>query len=119
VSKASLRRYDAQAKTSVIVSVAGAAGMLALLFMIIRNYQSDMNSIIYSAKSSYQLMVLLLTAVTMLLAATAIAMGANSAGQKRNEKGRLSWLGFFIGGGTLSGAVILFAAFWFLKFPLN
>jgi amino acid transporter len=119
VGKLSIRRFDVQAKISLIVSVVAALGVVGLVMLIIRNYNSEMQVVLYSRKGMFAPAVYLTTAITLLLAATGAAIGANSAGQKRNEFTRRSWLAFFIGIATISATIICFSVYWFLKFPMS
>ena len=114
VAKGSLRRYDTQAKVSLYAAVASFLGMMVLAYMLQRNLIWETKLIVYKSQF-YMPLVLLLTAGTLLMAAAAIAIGANSAGQRRNEKSRLSWTGFFIGAVTLSLTIIMFYGFYTAK----
>lgn len=114
MAKGSLRRYDTQANVSLYAGVASFLGMMALAFMLLRNLNWETKLIVYKSPF-YMPLVLLLTAGTLLMAGAAIAIGANSAGQRRNEKSRLSWTGFFIGAVTLSLTIIMFYGFYTAK----
>jgi hypothetical protein len=117
MAKFSLRNYEVQARLGLGVAAIAALGALALLFLLFLrgNYHPDVGAIIFRQKSMYGPMIYVLTAATLLCSAVAVALGANSAGQKRNSMPRLSWLAFFIGGGAMSVTLILFAAFWTYK----
>ena len=118
MARASLRRYDVQAKVSVVFSAVAATLMLGLLYLVFfkkGNFQSELGVIIYSRDSMYAPVIFVLTAVTLLLAAAGAAMGINSAGQRRNHLSKRSWIAFFIGVGTISITIVLFVAFWLLK----
>jgi hypothetical protein len=57
--------------------------------------------------------ILLAAAITILLAATGFGFGLSSAGQRRNDKQQLSWIGFFIGAIVL--AMTFVALFVFVQ----
>jgi len=119
MAKGSLRRYDVQAKWALNLAIVGGLGALALLGLLYRNFKPDLSSIVFSASSKFALAVYGVTALTLLVAATACAMGANSAGQRRNELTRRSWAAFFVSAATLSLTFILFFAFRELRFVVQ
>ena len=119
MAKVSIRRFDVQAKISLVVSLVALLGVVGLVVLIVRNYQSDMQVVLYKRASMYAPLIYLTTALTLLLAAAGASIGLNSAGQKRNEYTRRSWLAFFIGLATISVTIICFSVYWFLKFPVN
>ncbi|NOX58953.1 MAG: hypothetical protein GXP29_08870 [Planctomycetes bacterium] len=111
MAKGSLRRYDVQAKYAFLISLCAVGGVAALTVLIFRNFKQDEMSVVYSRNGLFGPIVVITTALTCLLAATGAAIGLNSAGQKRNELNRRSWMAFFIGTGALSVTLILFVAF--------
>lgn len=117
MAKANLRQYDTQAKLSMIFAVVSILGLCALVILLQRRYNSEMNQFIYGSASTYAPAVYLTTALTMLMAAAAAGIGGNSAGQKRNEKTRMSWASFFIGVTVLAVTIVAFAMFFMNKFP--
>ncbi len=118
MAKGILRRYDVQAKVSLILSAVGMLGTVALFLLALRNFKTDLRVIVYAKDGMFAPLMLIGVAVTLVIAATGVAMGANSAGQKRNELGKLSWLAFFIGVAAISGALIVFVGFWCNKCPV-
>ncbi len=118
MAKSSMRRFDVQAKWSLLFSLAAAVGCLALFTLLARNWQGNLHQFVFR-NPLFKAMVLGSAGLTMLLAVFGTALGFNSAGQRRNEKQRLSWAGFFLGSGVFTVAVILFAAFWVLKFQIR
>lgn len=121
MARGSLRRYDVQAKVSLYVSCASAVftlGLFALLFLK-GNYNSDLGRIVYGRETLFGPIAFVITTIALLLGATGAAMGVNSAGQRRNEFSRRSWIAFFIGAGTISLTIILFAAFWLLGMKIH
>jgi hypothetical protein len=116
---ASLRRYDVQAKIGLIVSCAAILGSMGLAGILLRNYHHGLRVIVYGSKSYFGPLVFLTTALTLLLAATGAALGANSAGQRRNEKNKLSWVAFFVGVASISLTVVLFVGFYAFRMVLG
>ncbi|MFQ5491812.1 MAG: hypothetical protein ACE5GE_13920 [Phycisphaerae bacterium] len=119
MAKSSIRRFDVQAKWSLAFSVASGLCCLALMALLARNWRGDIQQILYRAEGKYQPVIVLVAGLTMLLSTVGLVFGFNSAGQRRNEKQMLSWLGFFGGTAVLALAVVLFAAFVLLRLPVT
>lgn len=117
MAKASLRRFDVQAKWSIRLSALSVVTCALVAVLLARNWSSSLQQIVYG-NPIYQFVILGVSALTMLLSFFGIVLGFNSAGQRRNEKQRLSWAGFFLGTGVLSLAFILLAAFMLLRLGL-
>lgn len=115
----SLRRYDVQAKFSLIASLAAGLGCVGLVVLLMRRYDAGLGAIVYSSKSLYAPAFLAGGAGTMLLSAVGLVLGFNSAGERRNEMQGRSWAGFFLGTAFFAAAVICLAMFWFLKLGLK
>lgn len=113
MARGSLRRYDVQAKVAFLVSCVAVLGMIGIMAVLMRNYRGDLQVIAYGASSMFGPVVYVATALTLLLSGTGAAMGAVSAGQRRNEHTKRSWAAFFLGGLAMSGTIILFA--WFFQ----
>ncbi len=118
MAKGSMRRYDVQAKYAMFASIGAIVGVAGLFVLISRNFHSLERAIVFSRTSMFAPAVFVVTAATLLLAATGTLMGFNSAGQKRNEKNKQSWIAFFIGIATASLTIILFGAFWAYKLQI-
>ena len=115
MAKGSMRRFDVQAKYAMFSSMAAILGVASLLVLILRNYRKLEVAVVYSGDSMFAPAVFVITAGTLLLAATGAMMGLNSAGQKRNTNNKQSWIAFFVGTAMASFAVLLFGMFWFYK----
>ncbi len=105
----SLRRYDTQARVSMIVSLASCISLLGMILVLLRRFDFTEFTILYGPPTRYA--VLGSGALTILLAAIGFGMGLNSVGQRRNEKPLFSWIGFFVGAGVLCVALALFFLF--------
>jgi len=110
MAKFSLRRYETQARASVIVALASVASLLGLVFLFSRNFVWSETVIVYG-NPSYKLMVYGAAFVTLVLSAFGFGFGFNSAGQRRNDKPQLAWIGFFIGATVLCLTIILLCCF--------
>jgi hypothetical protein len=55
------------------------------------------------------------TAIALLLGALGVLLGFGSADARRNERIRLSWIGFFVGALAVTLAIVFFAFFWILS----
>lgn len=114
MAMSSIRRYDVQAKWSVWFSCAAALSCLVMAALLLRNWHGEIRQVVFG-NPMWQPLYMGCTGLTMLLSVFGVALGYNSAGQRRNDLQRRSWVGFFLGAGVLTLAVILFAAFWLLK----
>ncbi|MCK4659260.1 MAG: hypothetical protein KAV82_07025 [Phycisphaerae bacterium] len=114
----SLRRYDVQAKVSLIITILASFGLVVLITILGRNYNSELRAIMYGSESIYAPLVMLGTAGISLLSLIGLVLGFNSAGQRRNNMQTRSWVAFFLGTAVLAGAVICLAMFWILKMKL-
>ncbi len=112
MARFSLRRYEDQAKASVVFGIAACASLLAQAALVFRHVDTNTWSVIYGSMNRRYL-IFLATAVSLLLGAIALGLGFNSAGQRRNEKPQLSWLGFFLGAGTVCVAIVVACFFQF------
>jgi len=110
----SLRRYDVQARYAVGLAFAAVPAFLAASVLMIRNYQGDIRQIVYGS-NAYAFVLLCCIAVCGLLSAVGCILGFNSAGQRRNDAQRLSWIGFCLGLALLTGSLILGIAFLMLR----
>lgn len=113
MAKFSLRKYDDQARASLLLSVFSIVSLLGLCGLLIRNINWSEGVIAYGSRGKYQMIVLLAMGVTGLLALSGCYLGATSAGQRRNDKSTWSWLAFFTGAGVLCLTAILFFFFRF------
>ena len=118
MARGTLRRFDTQAKASWIVSLAAVAGVVILAYLAWRNLDTELRVIRFSRSSLFQPLYLGICAVTMLLAVVGLALGFNSAGQRRNEMQARSWMGFFVGTGAFSLAIVLCWMFLSLRLAL-
>ena len=119
MARASLRRFDVQAKVSLYISCIAVLCMVALVVLLLRNFEGEMRVVVYGAGTLFAPVILGITALTLLLGAVGAAMGANSAGQRRNHLSKRSWAGFLLGCATMSATIIVFAMFWFNKIAMR
>jgi len=118
VATGSFRRYDVQAKWSVILSTASVVVLLMVVVILGRNYQPGIRRILFG-NPVYQMMVMGGSAMTMLLSGLGLILGLSSAGQRRNERQKQSWAGFFLGTAVLSLAIIVLVAFWWMRMKIG
>jgi uncharacterized membrane protein len=111
MARGSLRRYDVQANYGFILAILSLFPFLAALALVVRNYRSNLNAIVYKAGGMYRWVFLGLLAVAILSALTAAALGVSSAGQRRNQNQGRSWAGFLIGGAVVAFSIVLLYAF--------
>jgi len=112
---AKLSDYEKQAFLSVVMAGAAAAALLGQLALILRNFRASDFEILYSSKSISFPAILGCTALAAALGATGFYLGFNSAGQNRNKKQGLSWMGFFLNAAVLTLTLAGFVFFWYAK----
>ena len=105
----SLRRYDTQARFGLLLSLLAALCMAVMAVGIFQHFNRSDWTPYYG--QTRKLGVLASGMLSLLLAACGFGLGLNSAGQRRNDKPTLSWLGFFLGAGVLCLTVILLIFF--------
>ena len=106
MAKFSLRRYDTQARVSLITSLASVVTLAGLLAAVIRRTNFAERVLYYGTRT--QVAILAATVVTLMLSTIGFGMGLSSAGQRRNDKQKWSWIGFFVGAGVLCLTLIIF-----------
>jgi hypothetical protein len=110
VAKFSLRRYEDQAWASIVISLASVVTFLALVAMVLRRISFQEIAVFYGPPTRAG--ILAATAVTGMLSVIGFGLGLNSAGQRRNDRQRLSWMGFFISSAVLVLTLGVFAFFY-------
>jgi hypothetical protein len=113
VPKLSLRRYDVQARTSVVLSVASFVCFLGLTALVFRHPMLALKEkvIVYNPDGLRAPLTYAFGLLSLGLGAAGFGLGWNSAGQRRNDKPVHSWVGFFLGGGAITLTLILLFLF--------
>ncbi len=112
MAKFSLRRYEDQARVSLVAALASAVTFVGLLVLVVRRFSLQELAVFYGQPT--RIAILVATAVTALLAVIGFGLGINSVGQRRNEKQGLSWAGFFVAAAVLVLTICVFT-FFFLR----
>jgi hypothetical protein len=110
VAKFSIRRFDNQAQMGAVLSLISIAPLAALIFFIARNM--DRQEWIFYYGTPSRIAVLLSAMVSLLLSGMGFGFGLNSAGQRRNDKQQLSWVGFFTGAIVLALTFVMLSLFF-------
>jgi len=106
-----LRRYENQAKLSVILAAVGGAAAVGVAALLVLKFDREVFFVTYNANGLF-LPVLGAGLVGGLAAATVgFFVALNSAGQRRNPRSALSWRGFFLNAAVI--AVLLSATVFF------
>jgi len=106
-----LRRYDVQATWAIASAVASTAPFLAAAYLVASRFDGILGQIRYGSHGRFVPAFLGCVAMSGLLAAFGFVLGWNSAGQRRNDRARRSWTGFFLGGLIATFDVVLVIAF--------
>lgn len=114
-----LRKYENQAVFSVAMAVVGAVCALASALIVLKRFNWEHFTLTYNR--SGKLVIIFAASMLLAMGASAIGfgMGFNSAGQKRNTKSRLSWLGFFLSAGAIALALIVAIFFAITRDPIT
>ena len=107
----SLRRYDVQARIALVAAIAAAVLVLALAVLVFRRVDWTNKVIAYRPNTLRWYLIMLVTGMSILVSALALGFGLNSAGQRRNDRHRWSWIGFFLGAACLCLTILLFVVF--------
>lgn len=111
----SLRRFEVQARVSVILAVVSVVPLVIAAALVYRNYHAELRQIIYGAEGRFVPLFLGMVLCSLLPAFLGFVLGWNSAGQRRNDKPMRSWVGFFVGGGVVTLDIVLMWAFYVLR----
>lgn len=114
-----LRRFDVQAQYAVILSIVSAIPGLFGFYLVCGRYDGQLRQIIYGAEGRFVLALGACMVASALPAAIAFVLGWSSAGQRRNDRQRRSWFGFFLGGAVLTMDAILMLAFVMLRLEVS
>ncbi|MBK9127720.1 MAG: hypothetical protein IPM13_07945 [Phycisphaerales bacterium] len=107
--------YEKQARLSVLLAGVAGLGALAALGLVLRNFRADAGMTVYSGKGMWLPVLGLTLLFSFAAAGTGLFLGLNGAGQKRNTKSSLSWLGFFLSAGVITLAAIVGVFFAFTR----
>lgn len=113
-----LRRFEVQARLGLYLSLLAALPMLVAAWLVISRFQRDLGQIVYGSGGKFLLAFFGMLLASMLPALIGFGLGLSSAGQRRNDASKQSWLGFFLGGTVLTIDLILVLAFLMLRFKL-
>lgn len=109
----SFKTYEVRALVSLIAGGLSLLASIALLGIVLFLFDAE-NRVIVSSVNRL-LAIVGLTGVALGLGALGFLLGITTAGQKRNSKTNLSWLGFFGGAIGLTVAMSGFLFFWLAK----
>lgn len=110
-----LRRYDVQAKYAFALAMVSIVPGIAALWLGWRRFDADLGRIIYGSQGRFMLAFLGCVVLSTAPAALGLVMGWSSAGQRRNDQSRRSWIAFFVGGSVLTLNLVLLIAFFMLR----
>ncbi len=114
----SLRRYDVQANYALLLSLVSLLPFVGAVLLAFRNYQPGLGQITYGPKGLFLPAYLGCILLSAAPGAVGFLLGWSSAGQRRNDKPRRSWIGFFVGGTVLTMNLILLITFWMIRLPI-
>ena len=109
MAKFSLRRFENQALVSVIVSAISFLPLAAMTIFILKRMDWAEKTLYYGPRSKVGILACGLFA--LMSSTIGFGFGLNSAGQRRNDKQQMSWIGFFLGALVLVLTFVVFAIF--------
>jgi hypothetical protein len=102
-----------------MLAAVGGIATLAVLFMIFWVFSWESLWIPLLAGSRRYYAILGGTGLALIASGIGFLVGFNSAGQRRNTKSSLAWMGFFLNSAVIALAACTFVFFWFFKFVVN
>ena len=115
MAQSKLRRFDVQARYALALSIFSAVPCLAAVVVLMLKYDSALGQIVYGSGGMVVPAFLVCVILSLLPGFAGFLFGLSSAGQRRNDKGARSWIGFFVGGAVCTLDVILMIAFVMLR----
>lgn len=117
--KRTLGTYENQARLSVALAVVGGVAGLAAIALLIRNFDPQTKYVAYSRETLYLPLLGAALLFSLVAGVAGLGLGFNSAGQRRNERSRLSWLGFFLCAGVITIALCAGIFFVLTKYAMR
>lgn len=111
MARLNLRRYDVQASVSLFLSAASVVFVIGTAVLLFYRYDADSRTVLYMIGTPRWFLLMACAGLAGLLSLLGLSLGANSAGQRRNDKQTRSWIGFFIGAFVLTMTIILLAIY--------
>lgn len=111
--------FEQQARLSVILAAVGAVSWAGTVGLLLRNFTPQTFWVTYNPKSLYLPVLGLTLLVSLAASAAGFFIGLHSAGQRRNTRSGLSWLGFFLSAGLLTLSLCAALFFYFARNPVG
>jgi hypothetical protein len=118
MARSSLRRYDVQATYALAASLFSVVPLIGAVALMLRNWNGDLGQIVHGTGGKFLPMLGVCVALAVVSGGVGLVLGLNSAGQRRNDKERRSWIGFFLGSAAVTGGIIVGIAFLMLRFSI-
>jgi hypothetical protein len=119
VARRTLDSFESQANLSVLLAAVGTVATLTVVVMILAVFDPQNFWIPMRAGGPRYYAILGASGLAMISGAIGFLLAFNSAGQKRNTRSSLSWMGFFLNSAVITIAACVFVFFWFFKFLLT
>lgn len=107
----SLRRFEVQATCALFLALSSLLPLVMAAYLAIKRFDAQYDAIVYNLDGPFRLVYFACLVVALAGGGAAAVLGVNSAGQRRNDRGRQSWVGFFLGGTVVTASLVLVVAF--------
>lgn len=117
--KRNLKSYESQATISVILAGLGAFGVMVALFCVLKGFDWQVFMLTYNSKGPRLILLGASLFVSLAAGVVGFCVGFNSAGQRRNKKSRLAWIGFFTNAALIAVSLMVAIFFVLTRNPIS
>jgi hypothetical protein len=113
-----LQKHETQSMLSVVIAVLGILLALAAAGIMLQRFDWADFALYHKANSARFLAILGAGGTAFGLGVIGFFMGLNGAGQKRNKREGLAWLGFFLNAALITVALCVLIVFWLTRIEI-
>ena len=117
--KRNLKSFESQATISVILAGLAALGAVAAIYCVLSGFDWKVFMLTYNRQGIRLYAVGGALFIALAASVVGFCVGFNSAGQRRNKKSRLSWIGFFANAALIALTLMVAVFFLFTRNPVS